>query len=321
MASHIYTLPTLTPGVWAKLQLAADTAAFMFKNDSVYDFLLVFGGTLAPNFQTSPGGQANAFVNALEYPVVYVQHPGASAYEQQLNAVGAWDGNLWYLCQDNTGGLATTGTISGRIVVNVQTYGPLDPVPPSGQAVTRQVDLTSQTRLIHIPMTPFACYSWADNATTGNDYSPFPATVALTNPSTDTGCVVYLYGASVAPQTTAGNLSFAINLIFRDFTTPATILGTADLVGGSVLWTANGGYAFVYTPAYPFSVQLFRGGSLPANTGIIEVAMHDYGSTAAFPFRANVQIDSDKLSPGQVRVPGIGQGLNPSQYAAGVPKF
>lgn len=152
MASQVYTLPTsVSTTTWQRLQVSVDTVALSFKNDSKYDWLLVFGGFNAPTFTASSGGQANAYVNALEYPTIWVQAPGVSEYERARNATRAFDGNIWYLAVDNTAGLAQVGGISSRTVINIITYGPYDAVPPSGLAVARQTDLTNQPRIITLP--------------------------------------------------------------------------------------------------------------------------------------------------------------------------
>jgi hypothetical protein len=321
MASGVYTLPTPTANVWNLLQLPPDSVAIMFKNDSTFDFLLVFGGTVAPSFVTSPGGQANAFVNALEYPVIYTQRRGVSDYEQRLNGVGAWDGNLWYMAQDNTGGLATTGTISGRTVLNVMAYGPNDPVPPSGQAVTRQVDVTSQLRSIAIPMTPFFSVGNVLAVTPGADAGFFPDFVANTIPGSDTGVVIYIYYVQVNPSVTDGSMAFSVRLRVKDHTNPGIVLATFDVLYGFTGKTGNLSTPWIFAPATPLNVTLTRGSILPANAGVVEIDIHDFASPNPWACHATILADSDTQTPGQVGVPGIGGGIQARVVGQGGTRF
>ena len=234
-----------------------------------------------------------------------------------------WTGRVWLLPIDVSGYSAATGTISGYARVYMTTYLPGEE-PADAPTIVRGLDIVSQPRVISIPMVPFGAYSTSVLVTTGNDYQPFPATWAVTSPTFDSGANLFIYWLDVGPGITDGLCNFSIRVICRDYTIPATILATFDILYGSCGKTGSIGERWPQAGMpTPFYWAARRTSVIPTNTGIIEIALHDFASPAAWPLQWNMQIDSDKLSPSLVTVPGIGGGLNPDVYAPGgnQPKF
>src|SRR5690348_12752248 len=82
----------------------------------------------------------------------YVQSRGASSAERSLNAMGAFTGNVWIMPVDRTASQANTGTLSTISDVWLSAYGPYDPPPPFPGGMPLNVDLSSQPRVVTVPM-------------------------------------------------------------------------------------------------------------------------------------------------------------------------
>src|SRR6185312_2951061 len=190
-----------------------------------------------------------------------------------------WTGRGWLLPINVSKFSAATGTISGYARVYMTTYLPGEE-PADAPTIVRGLDIVSQPRVISLPMTPAFSFSNQLQMNTGEMSGFFPNTVAVTDPASDPGCVVFVYYASVNTSAVVGAATFSIRLDFRDSAFPFGSLGTLDLLFGMVGAAANVGDEWQHDPANGiFNRTLLRGGILPANTGEIRVDFFCLGAT------------------------------------------
>lgn len=141
---------TLTVGQPFKLQLDQATKYIDVQNDSPYD-VWVFFGNVKPTDLANAQNTWHRTARRDHTSLLPVEgYRGASRFEFSNNALGAFQGTAW-LMPVNPGGLALTGTTSARNQVFVTPYLAGEPLP-SHAARSSSVDLTSQARMLSVPI-------------------------------------------------------------------------------------------------------------------------------------------------------------------------
>lgn len=125
------------PGVW---QGDSTATSYLIENDSPNDLYLRFG-PIDPVAFNAPGTPASYEIRLRAWKDAIL--PVARTSQE-------YDGKLYYLVQAPSGALATSGTISSRNNIGVTSFGHGE-APSEVVAVTRQVDLSSQPRVIALP--------------------------------------------------------------------------------------------------------------------------------------------------------------------------
>jgi hypothetical protein len=307
MAPSTAWISSPSTGDWTSVAIPRDTVVVQFKNDGPYDYWLHYGGVATPPY-TPPNPQAQGQVFAGEYAVLPIQSRGQSVAEQRYNTIGDFDGNLWYYAVDNTGGLATTGTISSRNLIALICYGPLDPAPTAGTARPLWHDLASQPRVIAVPVTPAGAQSGTATFTAAGQEAGGLNSLDISPDTFDgsTELLVYLYNLHIV-TVNATTLRFRIRLKFFD--SGGVTLATSD----TFLSQCTGTMPTVFTPAFPFPYPV-----TPPNTTQIVGAYLYAAGISANPTIAdyNFAVDYDYRSG--TNVPAIGGGLYGSLYIEGL---
>ena len=306
---------TLTVGQPFRLDLAPDTAYVDIQNDSLNDVWVHYG-------ETQPTDITNA--NKTWHRVVRRQHNGllptvgyrgASAAERQTNTIGAFKGRIWLLAV-SPGGLAVTGTISGRSQVYVTPYAIGDALP-SHSSLSTQMDLSSQPRVIAIPPTHSTppITEIMDFTASGQYITPVQGTAfpplgqATWSGSQILVCYVYyltaiLSGHTGTPPKWAQVYLFFTELNLAAAVTSRTIFQVFEIWQNEVNGTAQN---YIFTPHFPLNIQF-----APANTtAIVEVQAllnnADPTNTANTRVYLNAGIDYDVNNHQPVGAIGGGQ--------------
>ena len=194
----ITTLGPYTPvsGTVITVKVRTDAQWIYVYNDSPLSLLGKFDGT-APTALSSLDGSYNFAVRPHSDPVVPVQKGGVSAAELQLNGIAQFQGTL-YLMPRDPGGLAQSGTVSIRSEIFVTVGGPYDE-PPRPSSTMRQTDLSSQPRVITVPIAGGQLQSGNWNMATFAQVAfglySYPA--ALTSPTT---LPIYVYSCHLSVE-------------------------------------------------------------------------------------------------------------------------
>lgn len=192
---------SLTVGQPYQLQLDQATKYIDVQNDSPYDVWVYFGN-VKPTDLTNAEQTWHRTARRDHTSLLPVEsYRGASPYEYSNNALGAFQGTVW-LMQVNPGGLALTGTTSARNQVFVTPYLAGQPLPAHA-ARSSSVDLTSQARMINVPLAVQPSIgTWQ---TAGSSSTFIGGIPALTAANLASGIVnVYLYGGFITAQHVTG---------------------------------------------------------------------------------------------------------------------
>jgi hypothetical protein len=285
----------LIVGTVTHVKIPMDAVQVHIKNDSQFDLLVSFNPTQPTNITDSLDGTWNATVLRHTDPVIPVQTLGASALEKQLNALGgSYQGDVW-ISPLNAINIASGGSSSGLQRVWLTTRGPYDP-PIVPSANTRQVDLTSQPRIVSVPVgiQNFVAGAW--NAGSGDFiFSKLPIPAMM---QTDHILCSYLYSAVVQPDatSTSGLMTFSIDA------QPLTVGNAPTGIATHLAWgaiaidsTAHTMTSWSYTPAAPSAK--FYNGALPANATQIGFQLtYQTGATLNAGYTIQVDIDGTNLA-------------------------
>lgn len=151
----MYTLGpfSMTPGTpVGPLQLGKDIGAIQIHNDSPYN-VYVYPQAAAPSATDSLNGGYNGVATPFSHPVIRLQPRSGSPAEQQTNAIASFGGTLYLMPVDPQAALARNGTVSSLAQVHLDVYSQWE-TPPEAWANPRQMDLTSQPRVISLPSVP-----------------------------------------------------------------------------------------------------------------------------------------------------------------------
>ena len=151
---------SLIVGTPYKLNVPTDATRVVIDNDSPYDVWFSFTLT-APPVVTPSSGQWQGIMRRGHTGMVPIfGRPVASQREQTLNAIGAFQGVMWLLAV-NPGGLASSGTVSVRSSVYITPLTPFD-ADPVYSALSTQTDLSSQPRVVSVPIASTQNFSGRD---------------------------------------------------------------------------------------------------------------------------------------------------------------
>lgn len=297
MAPRTFWISSPTAGVWCSLQIPRDTATLFFKNDGPYDYFLSYGGTSHPPYTPPNDSRIMAQVFAGEYAVLPIQSRGTAPRELALNAIGDFDGYVWYYAVDNTGGLALSGSASSRNLLALVTYGPFDAAPVAGSVRPLWHDLSSQPRVIAIPpATVNAFVGQASYTAALQIATPFPSFLgSLVSTSGSFVVPIYLYSLHVSAS--QSSVLFAVQAIGRNDS--GTILDTITIFRGN---TVTGNVSF--TPAFPFVCRYVP------SAGVVDISIQIQAlAIGANPSKFEYNITAECDTETGMTIPAIGGGL------------
>ena len=290
-----------------------ETQAIYVQNYSKLTLLVSFAAT-APTATDSLNNQYDGVLAPGGRDTFYVQSRGASSAERSLNAMGAFTGNVWIMPVDRTASQANTGTLSTISDVWLSAYGPYDPPPPFPGGMPLNVDLSSQPRVVTVPMA-------LDSFSFFSGRVGFPASLASVQfgPSLQLGVnipvsmVFYLYQLIITPGFDAGGAGGMDVTIQVDCqTSGGASVGfpfPITMMRYSLWWAAAAGpYDKIdWKSPYPLGVEM----SPPANANHLALLLKNNGSTnAPSQFDYNVGLGSDtsntNIVPGLIGAPTAG---------------
>lgn len=300
---------SVTAGTIQPVGVDPNTAAVFIQNDTPFYLFVSFNPT-----QPSPSTILNqdwaASIKPFDSQTEYITGP---AQLQTPQGAMTFQGKVWLLPVDlRNVGLAQNGTVSSAALVSVRSFLPGEQ-PPVAYSSSRQTDITSQTRVITVPMVPQNFFIDSGGVAQGATLIPFGGTVAAVNPNM-VGISVYCYAIS-AQQFNAANAwtKWEIGWAQCDFSN--TIYGKAKFAQFMTSGT---------TAAPPFSqfelmptLPIFNGfGALNPNTTVINLYITHISSASggASDLLLYIQMSADvrqlagALGPGTP--PPIGGGAN-----------
>lgn len=244
--------PPLVLNTAVAIQIDRSARAIQVHNDSPYLLYLAFDGQ-QPTALASMHGEYDASVGPWGHPVIPIQRTAASARERMLNAISDFTGTLWVMTIDPTGKLAQTGSVSQLNMVHLDVLLPGE-AWPQAWAVPRQHDLTSQPRVVCVPMglSHFNTGQWAVG-----DPSPLVLQTANISPAQLAAgtAPIYLYYAQIyATSSTTNAMAFNLEVQWR--TAGGVALGGPFVMArGAVLdnVTNQTTAPWVFAPAWPFA--------------------------------------------------------------------
>lgn len=273
MSGPLLIGPTpLTVNMPVQVKMAAETHAIYVQNYSRYTILVSFSD-VQPTSTDSLNNQYDGVLQAGGRDVFYVQSRGASAMERSLNAMGAFTGSVWFMPIDRTGNQSNTGSVSQINDLWVSAYGPNDPPPPFPGGMPVNVDLSSQPRIITIPMTLSQSFLGTWNGVGTFDVTTFNASAAQVLAGF---APLYLYYINVIAATATGTLTFNVQAQEKDAGGAATGLPYIFCTGK--VWanaTNNTATQWEFRP--PFA--LGKVGPLNPNTAKITVQFANVSGT------------------------------------------
>lgn len=301
------------------------------RNQTHLTLLVVFSET-QPKSLNSLSNEYDNVVREGGELLMWTQSRGASTAERSLNAVGAFTGSVWIMPVDLSSTLASTGTTSSTNNVWVGAGGPYDPPPPVSAGIPLGTDLTSQPRVIALPMT-------VRLADVVSDQTAIPAAgISAELTSYGVGSLIvagitrtlqmYLYMLTVGTTFGAAGAGGVVFSLIADLHTAGhASVGTvggfnwpAEIYRFTLSWPAAGGpyQSFTLPLSYPIAISMglltgsnidhfafmlksfATAGSLPANAE---------WSLAAALDTANISTDGSLHIPGPIGRPDDLQGL------------
>lgn len=251
----------------------AETQAIYVQNYSKLTLLVSFAAT-APSATDSLNNEYDGVLAPGGRDTFYVQSRGASVAERSLNAMGAFTGNVWIMPVDRTGALVNTGSISTNSDVWLSAYGPYDPPPPFPGGMPLQVDLSSQPRVVAVPigLSHFYTNDWALIA----GHTPAVSVLATWIPSSAQlaarVCGMYFYYAWLDVQyNSTGTEAIVFNLEIQWRTAAGTAVGAAFVIAkGTIVSSTTSGDHWKLSPAAPFAAI----GAIPATAAKVDVQIN-----------------------------------------------
>lgn len=246
--------------------LPPDTVAIYIQNYSKLTLLVSFGVS-QPTATDSLNNQYDSVLAPGGRDVFYVQARGASIAERRLNAVGAFTGNVWLMPVDRTTAQANTGTTSQMNDVWLSAYGPYDPLPPFPGGMPLNIDISSQPRVVGLPM--------CTRALDGNSFNQaFPGAgvnselflnslTGLIVPGHTIRVNIYLYSFSICTTANAAGAGGVVQTLLGDVRTAGGVsVGTVGqfswpspaVATWGLSWPAAGGPYPNYQLQLPFPI-------------------------------------------------------------------
>lgn len=288
---------TLTVGQPYKLSLDPNMNRVDVANDSPNDVYLYFGQVAPTADLTNENNSWHALVRRQHNQTVPVAaYRGASAAERSPNAWGAFDGTVWLLAV-NAGQLAQSGTVSGRNQLFVRGLYPGDPAPVHS-ALATQVDLTSQPRIVHVPV---GMLQWSAGNWNPGSGDPFDVLNLSWNADILAAqhAVVYFYGCSVMPAPgQTGSMGFSVEAQPVD-SGGGNIGSPVQMFWGSVFCndTNKTGSGCFWQSPFPLCF-IWQPGDWPANMDHLHILLKKQtGDNIAVNFALAVNTDRTNTEP------------------------
>lgn len=289
-----------TAGVVMAYTVPADTASIYVQNYTRLHLLISFGD-VAPTATDSLSNQYDGVLAPGGRDLFYVQSRGASSRERGLNAMGAFTGHVWIMPVDRSNTLAFAGTASGNNDIWVSAYGPYDPPPPFPGGMPLNVDISSQPRVISLPIPgDFAATdTWSPAVT-----NPFSLIILQIPPALVTAgqFIFYIFHLSAFPQLNAAATSQTVAFQAQLLDNSLANIGAATLLYEATIAAAGSGtnagfYSpLIIQPHFPlaynlqppanavwvaFQTRLAAGGTTPIVINF--AAMLDFNNTGIPP--------------------------------------
>lgn len=285
----------LTVNTRVPVALPSNTTAVYIGNDSIYDMLVALSDTV-PAVVTQAGDPWNAIVQAGHHLTLTVP---TNIYTPQGST--GYTGSLYLLPLGRTG-QASTGLISSTAqawVIACQA----GETPPDAYAMPRSTDLSSQPRVVTIPVQSSNSFHDGFGWTGGNHfYEPFPPNIGLGPVASTwngtTPAYISVFSLTIG-HTGAALADFKVQVTAQKF--DLTVLATYEIM---VFYLPNPG-VLVYTPAFPFVVKVTPPNG--ANTLNVRYATVNGDGVGQSGFwQVNCAIDVDTANP--TSVPAMGGG-------------
>ncbi|HEX5548487.1 MAG TPA: hypothetical protein VFX24_13840 [Ktedonobacterales bacterium] len=250
-----------------------ETQAIYVQNYSKLTLLVSFAAT-APTAMDSLNNQYDGVLAPGGRDTFYVQSRGASSAERSLNAMGAFTGNVWIMPVDRTSGLVNSGSISTNSDVWLSAYGPYDPPPPFPGGMPQNVDLSSQPRVVAVPigLSHFYTNNWSLAA--GHvplisllaTWIPTPAQLAAGV------CGMYVHYVWVdCAYNGTGSMSFPFDLEIQWRTSGGAAVGSAFVIArGTLVSATTSGDHWKLNPAAPLALV----GQIPPTAAKVDVQIN-----------------------------------------------
>lgn len=305
--------PKIVPGTAFSITIDRAAQAIQIHNDSPYRLYFQFDGQ-KPTATNSMSGQYVGMAAPWSHPVLPVQRTAASGYERMLNAIRDFQGILWVMVIDPTAALAQTGTVSTLAEIHVDVYLPGENWPQSW-AIPRQQDLTSQPRVVTVPMALDSFSFFTGRVTTPAAGARVQISPNLSiNPSSFVSMVFYLYQVVLTPGFNAGGAGGMDCLVVLDCLdaalTPVGVLPfPITMLRQSLWWTAAAGPydKLDWKSNYPLGIEM----SPPANAAYLAVFMFNGASAntpVAFDYMVGMGTDTGNtnITPGLIGTSNAG---------------
>lgn len=254
----MYTLGpfAMTPGTpVGPLAIGRDVGSVQLHNDSPYRVYLAMQ-EIAPTATDSLQKQYAAVATPNAHPVVRLQPRAGSRAEQAPNAISDFKGTLWLMPTDPQAQLARTGGASTLAEVHLDVYAPWEEAPQAW-ANPRQVDITSQPRVIAVSMGVPALI--ARNVTVpaaGSDIAlrtdalPAPFNVANVGQ-----CNLYVYWFHMWIQSTGASVNADLTL-FADIVNGGGTVITSAIIHNAFVFSTNSSSPVDRIDFYPAAAKV-----------------------------------------------------------------
>lgn len=310
---------TLTANVLTQVSCSPASATVYIGNDSPYDVLVSFAVS-PPPLVTSANGTADwpAVVQAFHHCVLPT--PGNISSPQGTTFAGS----VWLLPLDTRNvRLAQNGTVSATANAWVVACLPGEQ-PPDAYAAPRQTDMTSQQRVIALPVSAFNFQgSYVPSASAPS--TTVGQLISLSNipidPAGPQGVVAYLFSLSIGligavnvvlahdlqVQATTGSLLTPVGSPLTIYTALASIQGAA-----APYQVSN----FIFTPSFPVSFFLNLVGVTQPGVSIVLKCTQQTPVNVFTRVVYNIQIGSDNGLYYGHTIPGPGAQNGPLQLGS-----
>lgn len=293
-----YNLTAGTPV--GPLTIGRDVGAIQVHNDSPYNIYLS-ASAAKPSAVDSLSGNYLEVATPNAHPVLRLQPRAGSPAEQAPNAISNFAGTLYLMPIDPQAALARNGTYSNLAQVHLTVYSPWEQAPEAW-AMPRQMDLTSQPRVISLVPDPWLNFrnQWAPGAA-GN--LSLVADVLYTGAASGVQFWRF-YGLSFSAYSSPAS-GVAFQIILRNESTDGTVLGTATLVYDGTLSIPG---VLIDRMTVPLGFRLNQNATPGSQR--VKCYLETLAIAGAPPnIAANIQIDVD-VAPGQtiqqISTPGGG---------------
>lgn len=269
--------PAIVPGAAFAVPVNRAAQCIQVHNDTPDRLYFQFDGA-QPTAITSMNGAYVGMAAPWSHPVIPVQRNAASARERALNAISDFQGVLWIMVVDPTAALAQSGAISTLTEIHIDVYLPGEAWPQSW-AIPRQHDLTSQPRVITVPMawTHFTQGRINSGATYPQIFAGMTFSLSAAQQASKCAAVYFSY-CQIMPEAGATvGWAFQVGLQFRN-SSHVNVSTPFVYASGAVLAVVNAmAIPWIFAPTNPFCFEF--AGSIPATATEIVVELIDVSGT------------------------------------------